>query len=195
MSIMSEAWKSNNPPDSKILPISDLLSDDEILNLRAANGSEIPFKGWVEVKLSLYDPKTKTSGSDEILVPLLVSKDIAQRPIIGFNAIEEIMRDREDQVQPSDRLTLLRNSLRLGTGKAEALLNLIQGTTNEDDAYTVKTGRTSVVISGGETKCISCSVKTDLRANTEVLFDPVENLSLDEKLKITSWSIYPAPQE
>lgn len=182
---MSEAWKSNNLPDSKILPISDLLSDDEMLNLRAANGSEIPFEGWVEVKLSLYDPKTKTSGSDEILVPVLVSKDIAQRPIIGFNAIEEIMRDREDQVQPSDRLTLLRNSLRLGTGKAEALLNLIQGTTNEDDAYTVKTGRTSVVVSGGETKCISCSVKTDLKANTEVLFDPVENLSLDEKLKIT----------
>lgn len=78
MSIMSEAWKSDNLPDSKILPISDLLSDDEMLNLRAANGSEIPFKGWVEVKLSLYDPKTKTSGSDEILVPVLVSKDIAQ---------------------------------------------------------------------------------------------------------------------
>lgn len=78
VSIMSEAWKSDNLPDSKILPISDLLSDDEMLNLRAANGSEIPFKGWVEVKLSLYDPKTKTSGSDEILVPVLVSKDIAQ---------------------------------------------------------------------------------------------------------------------
>lgn len=137
------------------------------------------------MKLSLYDPKTKTSGSDEILVPVLVSKDIVQRPIIGFNAIEEIMRDREDQVQPSDRLTLLRNSLRLGTGKAEALLNLIQGTTNEDDAYTVKTGRTPVVVSGGETKCISCSVKTNLNANTEVLFDPVENLSLDENLQIT----------
>lgn len=98
-----------------------------------------------------------------------MSKDIAQRPIIGFNAIENIMRDREDQVQPSDRLTLLRNSLRLGTGRAEALLNLIQGTTNEDAACTVKTGRTSVVVSGGEIKCISCHVKTDLKANTEVL--------------------------
>lgn len=96
------------------------------------------------------------------------------------------MRDREDQVQPSDRLTLLRNSLRLGTGKAEALLNLIQSTANKDDAYIVQTGRTSVVVSGGEMKCVSCSVKTDLKENTEVIFDLIENLSLDEKLKVTS---------
>lgn len=126
VSIMSEAWKSDNLPDSKIFPISNLLSDYETLNVRAANGSEIPSKGWIEVKLSLNDAKTKTSGSDEILVPVLVSRDIAQRPIIVFNAIEEIMKNREDQIRPSDRLTLLRNSLRLGTGKVEALLNLIQ---------------------------------------------------------------------
>lgn len=185
VSIMSETWKSKNLPDAKILPISDLLSDDELLDLRAANGSEIPFQGWVEVNLSLYDPKTKTPGSDEILVPVLVSRDIIQRPIIGFNAIEEIMRDREDQVQPSDRVALLRNSLRLGTGKAEALLNLIQGATNENVTYTVKTGGASVVVSGRQTKCISCPVKTNLKANTEVIFEPEENLSLNEELKIT----------
>lgn len=45
VSIMSKTWKSNNLPDAKLLPISDLLSDDELLNLRAANGSEIPFEG------------------------------------------------------------------------------------------------------------------------------------------------------
>lgn len=48
-------------------------------------------KGWVEVRLNLYDPKAKTAGSNEILVPMLVSEHIALRPIIGFNAIEEIM--------------------------------------------------------------------------------------------------------
>lgn len=45
VSIMSEAWKSDNLPDAKICPISDLLSDDELLDLRAANGLEIPFEG------------------------------------------------------------------------------------------------------------------------------------------------------
>lgn len=95
------------------------------------------------------------------------------------------MRDRQDQVHSIDRVTLLRNSLRLGSGKAETLLNLIQSAANKDLSYVVKTGRTSVGVPGGQIKCISCPVKTDLKANTEVLFDPVESLSLDENLKIT----------
>ncbi len=112
---MSEACKSQNSPDLIIHPISNLLSDDELLDLRAANGSEIPFQGWVEISFSLYDSKAKTTGSDEVLVTVLVRRQIAQRPIIGYNAIEEILTGGEDQSQPGERLTLLRNSFRLGT--------------------------------------------------------------------------------
>lgn len=186
VSIMSEAWKSQNLPEAKTNPISDLLSDDELLDLRAANGSEIPFQGWVEVSLSLCDPKGKTTTkSEEVIVPVLVSREIVQKPILGFNAIEEMIREGEDQVQPSERVALLRQSLRLGSGKAEALLNLIQGATNEHVSYYVKTGRTSIVVPGGQTKCISCPVKTDLKIKTEMLFEPVGNLSLEEGLDIT----------
>lgn len=172
-------------PDAKINTISDLLNGDELLDLRAANGSEIPFQGWVEVSLSLCNPKAKTTRSYEILVPVLVSRDIVQKPIIGFNAIEELMREREDQGQPSERVVLLRNSLRLGSGKAEALLNLIQGVTSENATYAVKTGRTAVVVPGGQIQCIGCSVNTGLKVKTEMLFEPEENLSLDEGLNIS----------
>lgn len=106
-----------------------------------------------------------------------------QRPIIGFNAFEEILRDREDQVQLSESVTLLRNSLRLGIGKAEVLLNLVQGATNENVTHPNRTRRTAVVVPGGQIQCISCPLKTDLK--TEMLFEPEENLSLDEGLKIT----------
>ena len=137
VSIMSETWKSQNLPDARIRPISDLLSDDELLDLRAANGTEIPFQGWVPVSFSLCDPKAKQAKSDEVLVPVLVSRDILQRPIIGFNAIEEMLINREDQAQPSESIALLRNSLKLGSGKAEVLLNVIQGTTNENVTYQI----------------------------------------------------------
>lgn len=150
--------------------------------MRAANGSEIPFEGWVPISFSLCEPKAKEEKSDEILVPVLVSRDIIQRPIIGFNFIEEMFINTENQVQPSESVALLRNSLRLGSGKAEALLNLIQGATNENATFPVRTGRTSVVISGGQTKCITCPVKTDRKMKTEMLFEPEENLSLDEGL-------------
>lgn len=43
---MSEAWPSQNVPDAKINPISDLLSDDELLDLKGANGLEIPFQSF-----------------------------------------------------------------------------------------------------------------------------------------------------
>lgn len=146
--VVSETWKSQNLPDTKIRPISDLLNDNELLDLRAANGSQIPFEGWVPVSFSLCDSNVKEAKSDEILVPVLVSRDTIQRPIIGFNVIEEMLIHRENQIQPSESLALLRNSLRLGSGKAEALLNLIQEATNENVTYTVRTGRTSIVVPG-----------------------------------------------
>lgn len=173
VSIMSEIWRSEYLPDSKVHPISDLLSKDEPLDLRAANGSD---QGWIKVHLSLYDPKGKTTGSDEVLVPVLVSHDIMQKPIIGFNAIEEITHG---QCQASDRVALLRNSLRVEMGKVEALLNLIQTTTCDNVIYPVKMGRTVTVVPGGQIHCISCLVKTDLRVKTEMLFEPEENLALD----------------
>lgn len=126
------------------------MNENELLDLKLATGSENSFQGWVEVHLSLCDPKARTTGSDEIVVPLLVSRDIVQRPIIGFNAIEEIMRDREDQVQLNESVTLLRNSLRLGIGKAYVLLNLVQGATNENVTYPNRTRRTAVVVPGGQ---------------------------------------------
>lgn len=142
--VVSEKWKSQNLPDTKIHPVSDLLNDNELLDLRAVDGSEIPFEGCVPVSFSLCDPKAKEAKSDEILVPVLVTRDIVQRPIIGFNVIEEMLINTENQVQPSESIALLRNSLRLGSGKAEALLNLIQGATNEYTTFPIRTGRTSM---------------------------------------------------
>ena len=150
--VVSEKWKSQNLPDTKMYPVSDLL---------------------------------RPAKSDEILVPVLVSKDIPQLPIIGFNVIEEMLINTENQVQPSVSVALLRNSLRLGSGKADALLNLIQGATNENATFAVRTGHTSVVIPGGQTKCITCPVKTDCKVKTEMPFETEENLSLGEGLKLT----------
>ena len=123
--------------------------------------------------------------SDKILVPVLVSKDIVQRPIIGFNAIVEMLSSKNDQVQLRDNVAVLRNSLRLGLGKVEALLNVIQGATNENVPYFVSTGRTSTVVPAGQMRCINCP-KTDLKVKAEMLFEPEVNLSLDEGLTINS---------
>lgn len=64
---------------------------------------------------------------------------------------------------------LLRNSLTLWSGKAEVLQNLMQGATNENVIYLVKTENTSVVVPGGQIKCINSTVKTDPQEENHLL--------------------------
>ena len=73
-------------------PISELLDDSDNLKLAAANGSAIPCDGWVEVEFSLMSDET----SKKIQVPLLVTSDSLDYPIIGYNVIDEFV------TQPSD---------------------------------------------------------------------------------------------
>uniref|UniRef100_A0A669DWJ2 ribonuclease H n=1 Tax=Oreochromis niloticus TaxID=8128 RepID=A0A669DWJ2_ORENI len=181
VSIMSACWKSDNLPHLEVHPISDLLSKDELLDLRAVNGSEVPFQGWVEVSLSLCDPRGKAVAQNEVRVPILVSQDVMQKPIIGFNAIEELIK--KDTTQSSESLFLLRNSLRVGSSKAEALLNLIHTASSEIVTYPVRSGRKAIVVPSGQMYGVSCYIKTDLKVKSEMLFEPDENLSLDEGLK------------
>lgn len=188
ISILSACWKSDNLPHFEVHPISDLLSKDDLLDLRAVNGSEVPFQGWVEVSLSLCDPRGKAVAQNEVRVPILVSHDVVQKPIVGFNAIEELIE--KDTTQSSESLSLLRNSLRVGSNKAEALLNLIHTTSSEIVTYPVRSGRKAIVVPSGEMHGVSCSIKTDLKLKSEMLFEPDENLSLDEGLKSNCQLLY-----
>ena len=70
-----------------IRPISELLVDSDNLKLTAANGSAIPYDGWVEVELSLMSDET----SNKIQVHLLVTSDSLDYPIIGYNVIDEFV--------------------------------------------------------------------------------------------------------
>lgn len=123
VSIIRALWKSNNLPDLVVRPTRDLLSRDELLYLRAVNRSEVPFQGWLEFYISLCDPTGKAVAQDEVRVPILVSRDVIKKPIVRFNATEELIKTVT--TQSSESVPLLRNSLRVGSVKAEALLNLI----------------------------------------------------------------------
>lgn len=181
VSIMSKAWRSSNLPDFKVHPINELLSSDELLDLRAVNGSEIAFQGWVEVSLSLSDPKGKVLAQDEVLVPILVSHDVVQKSIIGFNAIEELLK--QNPTQHTDQVLLLGNSLKVGSGKAEALLNLIHTAASETATYRVRSEHKAVVVPSGQMHCVRCPFRTYVKVRTEMLFEPDENLALDGGLK------------
>lgn len=86
--IINEEWRKLHLPHTTVRPLSELLGSDILLEV-AANQTEIPFMGWVEVEFRLGKGSAMTKP---LLVPILVSSDphVAAEPIIGYNVIEEI---------------------------------------------------------------------------------------------------------
>ena len=90
VSIMSNEFLRKNFPDVVVKDISELLNNK--LSLTAANGSEIPYIGWVELNFRL------SSCNNELKVPFLVTEQFLDSPLIGFNVIEEIFKDSNEDV-------------------------------------------------------------------------------------------------
>ena len=81
-------------PDIKL--ISELLDDSDSLKLTVATGSAIPYDGWIKVEFSLMSDET----SKKIQVPLLVTSDSLNYPIIGYNEIDEFVTQQSDCNNP-----------------------------------------------------------------------------------------------
>ena len=68
--------------------IEELLGGHEI-DLRAANGSSVPYLGWTELIFSLDYDRDRAQGS--VTVSFLVTESTLKHPIVGFNMIREIV--------------------------------------------------------------------------------------------------------
>ena len=55
---------TNKFPELQIHDVGELLGVDFCSNVTAANGTTIPFKGWIETKFQI-----KKDGSKEVTVP------------------------------------------------------------------------------------------------------------------------------
>lgn len=87
VSIVSCAWKEKYLPDLSIHSVSEILGEEE-LKVIAANGSLIPYDGWVAITVNLpgnLDPNLSIS------VPFLISSYPMDKPLIGFNVLEVLI--------------------------------------------------------------------------------------------------------
>ncbi len=90
VSAVDETWKADNLPDIQLRDIAEIVDPDNPLQIEAANGTEMPYAGWVEVTVRLV------GSTAEIHVPMLVMKGNRQpRPIIGFNVIEHVVTNSQ----------------------------------------------------------------------------------------------------
>jgi hypothetical protein len=95
VSLISKKWLVEQLPDLPLRNIESLFSDGTELDL-TANGTPMPYEWFVVVEFKL-----ETSSTDRtILVPMLVTHEALDYPIIGYNVIEELVKKDEvpDQI-------------------------------------------------------------------------------------------------
>lgn len=164
VSIVSEAFIKRNFPGVTVKDIEELLGAK--LNLTAANGSDIPYKGWVELKFKLL------SSSNELTVPFLVTEEALDVPLIGFNVIEEIIKSRDSDNDLNRSVTS--SFTGLNSHDASTFVNFIQNASQEE-LCSVKTMKRDVIIPKRQTIKVACRVNTGpVDRSAPVLFEPDE---------------------
>ena len=120
----------------------------------------MPHIGWAVVKFEL---KGKRESLPLLEVPLLVTKENLDQPIIGFNVIEEVIKYC-DPLQPealvekevlSDSFAASFQNVKVN--KIDTLIDLIHNR-QPDELCTVKTVKRDIVIPKNQSVKVNCSV-------------------------------------
>jgi hypothetical protein len=83
ISLVGIGWVNDYFPHKKLLSVKDFLQNDT-LNIRAANSTDIPFNGVLLFNLNLLN------DNDTVTVPFLVTSLKINEPILGYNVIEHL---------------------------------------------------------------------------------------------------------
>ena len=163
VSIVPENLLKRLLPDVPIKDISELV--DMELNLTAANGTTIPYKGWVDLTFRLYSPESERSvpgDRGDIRNPTgWVQCD--RRNFTRKNGNESLQRQVADVHSAFTDLNLQ---------DSKVLVNFIQEI-KEAELCTVKTTKGNVTIPKGGAMKIPCRVNTGPVENRiPVLFEP-----------------------
>ncbi|KAL1261164.1 hypothetical protein QQF64_008991 [Cirrhinus molitorella] len=176
VSIMDYNWKEIYLPHTKLRPLTEI-TDGQELEVRDVKKDLIPFHGWVEITLNLLgneDPRLA------IHVPFLVSRIGLERPILGFNVVQEIIKGGENRTQALFTLAnLLSTAMEIEEDRANALINLIQYKDTSDELdldiqVSVNVGPQDVVIHTGCVTHVKCRIPDNFNVSSPmVLFEPV----------------------
>lgn len=147
VSIVGAGWKRKHLPDVEVRPVEELL-EQGVLDLVAAHGTEIPYEGWIGVNFNFSPKETLGMIDKPVLVHILVTSSSLERPIIGFNVIEELaLRKDADQIPTSLMVqNRLGSALDEGHKTARAVLSVLKKQNHENSPYTARLGRRAVTI-------------------------------------------------
>ena len=165
VSLISKKWLDEHLPDLPLRNIKSLLDDGTELDLKTANGSYMPYEGFVVVQFKL-----ETSTVDRtIMAPMLVTHETLDYPIIGYNVIEELVMKEEGPDQIATKWTA--SFPDICREKIQSLVNFIQAPSPEQLCF-VKTIKQDVITPQKTTVSVKCCANTGLvEKRIPVLFE------------------------
>lgn len=174
MTVVSEHWKTEHLPHVTLRDISEIIDDNDTLNLVAANGEDMPYVGWIEVTYRLAADGVPTT---EVVVPTLVIKgDSLARPFIGSNVIGLIVDTELQQNDATDKQQLIKTVQAAFPGfEMDHAKVFVEQVTAEQRSheYVVKTTRERVHVSKHTSVKIDCRVLTaPSQVETTLMFEP-----------------------
>lgn len=178
VSMIDRDWKSKYLPDTPVRALSDIIGDEDELRVYAVNGDVLPFDGWVALTVNLMGNEDPNLS---ITVPFLVSSLALERPLLGFNVLEEMIQKQPEKLI-STLVVLLCNALGIPAEKAELMVSFIQASKPSVQCGLLRTGRQDMVIPAGQVAWVKCQVPPHMSTNDTVfLFEPDDdNVQLTE---------------
>ena len=158
VSVVSTNWWKEYFPNAGIQPLDELVNGSE-LKILAANGTQIPYDGYVDCELVI--------GQYEVRVPLLVTPELGDdRPILGYNVIE-LCNNMCFQNEHEDSNM---NNVFPGLSKMDGS-RLSDVLRDSGRVCGVKTSKKSVVIARGSCRVLRLSVSAS-GAEGMAIFEP-----------------------
>ena len=153
-----------NFPEVQIRDISELLQTN--LKLTAANGSDIPYHGWVEINFQV------TPHSPVLTVPFLVRQEANDLPLIGDNTIQESIHLDPTIANPE---TLGKTFPDVEREKLDTFISFMKTDCHETELCFVKTNKSDDVVPKKTSMIVSGRVNHGpIDKRTPVLFEPDE---------------------
>uniref|UniRef100_A0A8C6LDR0 Gypsy retrotransposon integrase-like protein 1 n=1 Tax=Nothobranchius furzeri TaxID=105023 RepID=A0A8C6LDR0_NOTFU len=170
---VDEAWKAENIPDVKLRDIAEIVNPGD-LQVEAANGTEMPYVGWVEVLFKL------AAGPQEFYVPVLVMKGSQlSRPIIGFNVIEHIITNGQAEMNNNEAKEGFLKSVKMAfptlkRGNEKAFIKAVR--VERACEYLVKTACSRMSVPSHSTLQVKCRINVrPFKEDTMLVFEPDGN--------------------
>ncbi len=170
-------------PHHTVRPLDELLDSVTLIGL-AANQTQIPFLGWVEVEFRLgRDP----AGAEPLLVPILVSSDpnVAEQPIIGYNVIEEVLGEETMRHSKSETIKKMCRAFSVTFKTAQSMLKVIESSDSDGDVGIVHTGKRRISLAAEQVTIVYVKASTGSQfKGQDLLLVPSEEPTLPEGVTI-----------